>query len=62
MTALAREECQLCNGSGRLVCCIAYEVEEIGGPRGCRCIPARQGYSTCPECDGTGETDAEVAL
>lgn len=59
MTAARREmaPCPDCDGYGHVACCIAWEVEGIGGPRGCRC--GRPGMRECSRCWGTGEV-AEV--
>lgn len=50
-------ECPDCGGYGHVACCYAWEVEGVGGPRGCRC--RRPGVRSCSRCEGTGEVEPD---
>lgn len=54
------ETCPRCAGEGDTVCCMAYDVEGIGGPRGCLCSPRKRGYHDCELCSGSGEIVVDV--
>lgn len=59
-SSVRTETCPRCAGEGDTVCCTAYSVEGVGGPRGCTCPARKRGYATCELCDGSGEIVCDV--